>query len=101
MDALYLGQTLGIVPRASEGLTESVFGREVSSSCRFEERTQVVKNDSGELVTSDAHVFLPALTALTVLDQVVYGGKSYQVLKVARRRDLEGECSVEAWLGAM
>lgn len=95
----FLGQELVITPRTGEGLTESTYGRPFPAACRFQEVSQVITSEAGEVVTSAAKVFLPAATSVSFNDELTYGGKTYKVLKVARRRDLDAEYHVEVWLG--
>ncbi len=95
----FFGQLVVITPRVGEGLTESQYGVPFQPACRFQEASQVVTTEAGEVVTSSAKVFLPPVTPVSYNDVLTYGGKAYKVLKVARRRDLEAEYHVEAWLG--
>lgn len=59
---------------------------DVATKGRFEFKTKLVRNQSGEQVVSSANVLLPVMT-LGHQDKVVYGGITYSILTIELKKD--------------
>jgi hypothetical protein len=58
----------------------------VETKGRFEFKSKLVRNGSGEQVVSSANVLLPVIT-LGHKDKLVYGGITYSIIAMELKRD--------------
>lgn len=96
-----LNQTITYEPPGARTLvgSERSFGPAVTYRARVQQRTKLVLGKDGKEVVSDTQIHLAAGTAIAVDGRVTYGGRTGLVILVERKRSLDKEHHVLAYLG--
>lgn len=96
----YLHQTVGIRRRTgSDADGQAVYAGPVSVPARVQQRKRMIRDDRGEMVVSDAQVFLRPGVQVDEGDRITYGALTYHVMSVTDEYALDELSHVVAWTG--